>query len=145
MTTRYAFGAADAARPDTLDVASPVGRLPPEGGESRTDALAELLLVHAMGATLRGMERLAVVALARVAAGGPDLRGQTEEARARAGTAIADGPRRAMARRTARRALAGALPDETHGATRVHPLGESPAWARGRMPVATLGGWLLYH
>lgn len=43
------------------------------------------------------------------------------------------------------RALAGAEPDPTGGATRFHPHTESPDWAAGRSPSALAGGHFFYR
>lgn len=47
--------------------------------------------------------------------------------------------------RIARRALATALADPTGGATRFHPVDQTPTWSRGRLPCATIGGFVFYR
>ncbi len=46
--------------------------------------------------------------------------------------------------RIARRAVIGALPDRTKGATHYHADYVSPYWARGEAPVKTIGRHLFY-
>jgi len=48
-------------------------------------------------------------------------------------------------RRIAARALAGALPDPTEGATHYHDAAQLPRWALGRVPTAELGGLVFYR
>ena len=48
-------------------------------------------------------------------------------------------------RRVAARAIAGALPDPTDGATHYHDALELPRWALGRTPTAELGGLVFYR
>lgn len=47
--------------------------------------------------------------------------------------------------RIARRAVSGALPDPTRGATRFHALGVAPDWATGRKPSACVGSMFFYR
>ncbi len=47
--------------------------------------------------------------------------------------------------RIARRALAGALADPTHGATHYHATGIAPPWAAGREPSAVIGRHRFYN
>lgn len=42
------------------------------------------------------------------------------------------------------RALAGADPDPTHGATQFHLHTDRPEWAEGETPTALIGGYLFY-
>ncbi|MCF8495847.1 MAG: cell wall hydrolase [Alphaproteobacteria bacterium] len=51
----------------------------------------------------------------------------------------------ATAMRIARRALAGALRDPTHGATHYHARSISPYWAREETPTAILGRHVFYR
>ena len=46
--------------------------------------------------------------------------------------------------RVAKRAIAGFLPDNTHGATHYHTLSCNPAWARCAVPCAQIGHHLFY-
>jgi spore germination cell wall hydrolase CwlJ-like protein len=50
----------------------------------------------------------------------------------------------ATALRIARRAMNGALPDPTHGATHYHVAGAEPYWAKGQKPVAVIGRQVFY-
>lgn len=50
----------------------------------------------------------------------------------------------ATALRIARRAVIGALPDNTKGATHYHADYVSPYWARGEVPVKTIGHHIFY-
>lgn len=50
----------------------------------------------------------------------------------------------ATARRIARRAVYGALPDMTEGADHYHAAGISPLWAGGERPVAVIGRHIFY-
>ncbi|HZF75299.1 MAG TPA: cell wall hydrolase [Acetobacteraceae bacterium] len=60
--------------------------------------------------------------------------------------AVAEGDAQlAACTRIAARALAGALPDPTGGATHFHPEERLPRWAIGRTPCATLGGLVFYR
>ena len=47
--------------------------------------------------------------------------------------------------RVARRAVAGVLPDITHGATHYHPATAHPAWSASELPSAEVGGNLFYR
>jgi len=49
-----------------------------------------------------------------------------------------------LCRRIARRALGGGLADPTGGAVRWHDVGEMPAWAIGRVPLARIGDRLFH-
>ena len=50
-----------------------------------------------------------------------------------------------LCHRVALRALAGALPDPTGGATHMHADDSQPSWSIGRTPVAEIGGLLFYR
>ena len=50
-----------------------------------------------------------------------------------------------LCRRVALRALAGALPDPTGGATHMHADDSQPSWSIGHAPVAEIGGLLFYR
>ena len=54
-------------------------------------------------------------------------------------------PAFAACRRIAARALAGVLPDPTHGATHYHPAETLPRWAVGLVPTVELGGLVFYR
>jgi N-acetylmuramoyl-L-alanine amidase len=51
----------------------------------------------------------------------------------------------AICRRIAARAVAGALPDPTGGATHVHDAAALPGWAVGRAASAEIGGFCFYR
>ncbi|MBR0670389.1 cell wall hydrolase [Neoroseomonas soli] len=51
----------------------------------------------------------------------------------------------AICRRIAARALTGALPDPTGGATHVHDATVLPGWALGRPAAAEIGGFCFYR
>ncbi|TCZ55547.1 cell wall hydrolase [Roseicella aquatilis] len=51
----------------------------------------------------------------------------------------------AICRRVAARALAGALPDPTGGATHWHEAETLPGWALGQVPLAEIGGLVFYR
>lgn len=51
----------------------------------------------------------------------------------------------ATCQRTARRAVAGLLPDPTDGATHHHRIGIDPPWALGRCACAEIGDLLFYN
>ena len=57
----------------------------------------------------------------------------------------ADNPVFRLCQRVATRALNGALPDLTHGATHYHSKKVSPAWARRLTPVYEYGNHLFYR
>lgn len=54
-------------------------------------------------------------------------------------------PALAICRRVAARAVAGALPDPTGGATHWHAAEALPGWALGQVPVAEIGGLVFYR
>ncbi len=49
------------------------------------------------------------------------------------------------AREIAQRAVAGALPDRTRGATHYHADYVSPYWAKGQVPLITIGRHIFYR
>ena len=51
----------------------------------------------------------------------------------------------AICRRVAARAMSGALPDPTGGATHFHDAATLPGWALGRPAVAEIGGLCFYR
>jgi spore germination cell wall hydrolase CwlJ-like protein len=59
--------------------------------------------------------------------------------------AVQADPAFAVCRRIAARALAGALPDGTGGATHYHGVERLPRWAIGLVPVAERGGVVFYR
>jgi hypothetical protein len=87
---------------------------------------------------VRVLEALAAVEAARLSARPP---AGTPQADARP----ADTPAGRLCLRLARRALAGAVPAGLEGADRWHRTGADPAWARGHVPCAELGGYLFYR
>jgi spore germination cell wall hydrolase CwlJ-like protein len=56
-----------------------------------------------------------------------------------------DDPMLDACHRIAARAIAGLLPDLTHGATHYHPRSALPGWAIGRPPTVGLGGLVFYR
>ncbi len=58
---------------------------------------------------------------------------------------MAEDPTFAICRRIAARALAGALPDATRGATHYHAADALPRWAIGQVPTAEAGGLVFYR
>jgi spore germination cell wall hydrolase CwlJ-like protein len=133
------------------------------GGAS--DVLALTLWGEAAGRPVRAIEGVASVVMTRVrlAAGAG---GETHLGRGVAGVCRAPfqfacwhpgHPRhRALAElpadadlgacaRIAARAMAGALPDPTRGATHYHPEEVLPRWALGRVASASLGGLVFYR
>ncbi len=64
---------------------------------------------------------------------------------AMADPATRDDPAFAICQRIAARALAGALPDPTQGATHYHAAETLPRWAVGQVPVAEAGGLVFYR
>lgn len=129
------------------------------------EVLALTLWGEADGRPVRAMEAVAAVVMtrARLAAApdGPTHLGQGVAAVCRAPFQFAcwhpGHPRqRALAelpagadlgpcRRVAARALAGALPDPTGGATHFHPSERLPRWALGRVPAVEIGGLVFYR
>jgi hypothetical protein len=59
--------------------------------------------------------------------------------------ALLEDPGFAICRRIAARALAGALPDATQGATHYHAAERLPRWAIGLVPAAERGGLVFYR
>jgi spore germination cell wall hydrolase CwlJ-like protein len=49
-----------------------------------------------------------------------------------------------MAMRTARRALAGSIPDPSLGAAAFHRMGDMPEWARATKPLVQIGEIVFY-
>ncbi len=131
------------------------------------DILALTLWGEAEGRPVRGMEAVAAVVMTRArlaaASGGPQHLGRGVSGVCRApfqfacwhprhprhaalhAAATVENPAFAAARRIAARALAGALPDPTRGATHYHAEDRLPRWAVGQVPTATLGGLVFYQ
>lgn len=129
------------------------------------EVLALTLWGEAADRPVRAMEAVAAVVMTRVrlaaVAGGPAHLGQGVAAVCRAPFQFAcwhpGHPRqRALAElpasadlgpchRVAARALAGALPDPTGGATHYHAAENLPRWALGRVPSAEIGGLVFYR
>ncbi len=128
------------------------------------EVLALTLWGEAEGRPVRAMEAVASVVMTRVRLaarpGGPAHLGQGVAGVCRAPFQFAcwhpGHPRhRAMRElagadlgactRIAARALAGALPDPTRGATHYHPEEVLPRWALGRTPAAEVGGLVFYR
>ena len=129
------------------------------------DVLALTLWGEADGRPVRAMEAVASVVMTRVrlaaAPGGPTHLGQGVVAVCRAPFQFAcwhpgHPRRRAIAelpagvdlgacRRVAARAMAGALPDPTGGATHYHDAVRLPRWALAHVPTAECGGLVFYR
>jgi spore germination cell wall hydrolase CwlJ-like protein len=129
------------------------------------DVLALTLWGEADGRPVRAMEAVASVVMTRVrlaaAPGGPVHLGQgvvgvcrapfqfacwhPGHPRRRAIAELPDGTDLGACRRVAARALAGALPDPTGGATHYHADTLLPRWALGRVATVELGGLVFYR
>jgi spore germination cell wall hydrolase CwlJ-like protein len=129
------------------------------------DVLALTLWGEAAWRPVRAIEAVASVVMTRVrlaaAPGGPTHLGQGVVGVCRAPfqftcwhpghprhQALSESPQAAelaACRRIAARALAGALPDPTAGATHYHEAAVLPRWALGVTPTATLGGLVFYR
>lgn len=130
-----------------------------------TEILALTLWGEAGDRPVRAMEGVASVVMARVRLGprgdapAPFGRGVAGVCRApfqfacwqpghprRARLAeLKDDPALGPCRRIAIRAMAGALPDPTGGATHYHEAAALPRWALGQVPTAELGGLVFYR
>lgn len=100
------------------------------------EALAAWLYQAHRGESVRALEGLAAVAVARDGGLPRAVRPLPPEARRQ--------PAYAVARRIAARALAGSLSLPFARARRVHRLGALPAWAAGLTPLAMAGGFVFY-
>lgn len=123
------------------------------------DVFALTLWGEAGDRPVRAIEAIASVVMNRVRLGAPYGRGVAGVCRAPFQFACwhPGHPRRARlaevtaaddlgpCRRIASRALAGALPDPTQGATHYHEAERLPRWALGRVPQAELGGLVFYR
>ena len=123
---------------------------PPQISPDLVERLADTLLDLAGKQDVRVIEALAAV-LARQ---GPDDQHEAHPGLSEAGPqrrfAIEpsdpdEDSRRAICRRVARRALRGTLVDPTGGATAVHRIDASPAWARNLLPTGMFGPFLFYR
>ena len=137
-------------------------RMTPDPG---LGVLALTLWGEAAGRPVRAVEGVAAVVMRRVrlaaAPDGPRHLGQGVAGVCRApfqfpcwhpdraaglrNPAIVADPAFAMCQRIAARALAGALPDPTGGATHYHAAEALPRWAVGQVPAAELGGLVFYR
>ncbi|WP_372616871.1 cell wall hydrolase [Falsiroseomonas sp.] len=150
----------------TLDAAMPhAAGASQSRAAGATEVLALTLWGEADGRPVRAAEGVASVVMTRVrlaaAPGGPAHLGRGVVGVCRAPFQFAcwmpGHPRRnALAelppdadlgacRRIAARALAGALPDPTGGATHFHAADALPRWALGLTPTAELGGLVFYR
>jgi spore germination cell wall hydrolase CwlJ-like protein len=129
------------------------------------DVLALTLWGEAGDRRVRAMEAVASVVMTRVRLaaqpGGPAHFGQgvagvcrapfqfacwhPGHPRRRALAELPEGADLGAARRIAARALAGALPDPTNGATHYHAAEDLPRWALGQTSTAELGGLVFYR
>lgn len=120
------------------------------GFDDAVDALARAIWHHARADSVRAMEAVACCVRNRRAAAGhtaslPDLvRAEFLPPSGPARSVTSADPLFAVALRIARRALAGQIADPTLGATRLHAAADTPAWAEGLAPLATVGG-LVFH
>jgi spore germination cell wall hydrolase CwlJ-like protein len=155
-----------AASPRTAGANQPraAGANPPRAAGA-TEVLALTLWGEADGLPVRAAEAIASVVMTRVRLaaepGGPAHLGRGVVGVCRAPFQFAcwtpGHPRRqaleelapdadlGACRRIAARALAGALPDPTGGATHYHAAEALPRWALGRTPTAELGGLVFYR
>jgi len=101
------------------------------------ESLALTLRAEAGGRPLRAIEALAALAVNRA-------RLAMADAAVAQALPPAGDPVLAMCRRVAGRAVAGALPDPTAGATHWHDADALPGWAVGRVPSAEIGGLMFY-
>jgi len=134
--------------------------------EAEIDVLARTLWGEARGEPVRGIEAVAAVVVNRVRAArapsGPRWWGVDPVSVCRAPfqfscwnpndpnrakiVAVTDAdPVFAACKRIAARALAGALPDPTGGATHYHTRSVLPRWAAGCAPCAEIGSHLFYR
>jgi spore germination cell wall hydrolase CwlJ-like protein len=129
------------------------------------EVLALTLWGEAADRPVRAMEAVASVVITRVrlaaAPGGPAHLGRgvagvcrapfqfacwhPGHPRRRALAELPDGAELGACRRVAARAIAGALPDPTGGATHYHAAELLPRWALGRVPEAEIGGLVFYR
>ncbi|WP_270936690.1 cell wall hydrolase, partial [Falsiroseomonas oryzae] len=120
---------------------------------------------EAQGRPVRALEAVACVVMTRVRLaarpGGPTHFGQgvvgvcrapfqfacwlPGHPRRHAIAELPDGAELGPCRRIAARALAGALPDPTEGATHYHTDDQLPRWALGLVPTTELGGLVFYR
>ena len=129
--------------------------------EAAAEILALTLWGEAAGRPVRTIEALAALVMNRARAGVPHW-GQSVAGVCRAPfqfpcwnrnhprhAALRDVPpgdaALAICRRIAARALAGALPDPTGGATHFHDAAVLPGWALGRPAAAEIGGLCFYR
>jgi len=135
------------------------------GAPDAVDVLARTVYGEARGESVRGREAVACVVMnrvARAAAQGGWWWGSTVAEVCRRPWQFscwnADDPNRsaieradekdrefAVCLRIARRAVAGALADQTRGATHYHAHGATPPWAAGREPSAVIGRHKFYN
>jgi len=126
--------------------------------QDAADVLALTLWGEAGDRPVRAIEGVASIVMNRVRLGPPFGRGVAGVCRApfqfacwhpgharRARLTEAAGADLGACRRIAARALAGALPDPTGGATHYHDAERLPRWALGRVPNAELGGLVFYR
>lgn len=136
----------------------------PQAGEG-IDFLARTIWGEARGESVRGMEAVACVILNRAAISkrrrnywwGNDVTSvclkpfqfscwnEGDPNREKLLAVTESDPQFAICLRIAKRALGGALPDITNGATHYHAKGCSPSWAREMQPCAEVGRHLFYR
>ena len=134
--------------------------------EQAVDVLARTLWGEARGEPVRGIEAVAAVVVNRVRAarapGGPRWWGvdivsvcsapfqfscwnKNDPNRAKLQAVTEADPVFAICRRIAARAVSGALPDPTGGATHYHARDILPRWAEGKPACAEIGRHLFYR
>jgi len=143
------------------------GAVPPAVAvsEDAVDVLARTLWGEARGESVRGIEAVAAVVMNRVRRArerggwwwGGDVVSVCRKPlqfscwnpddpnRAKLLAVTPADPVFATCLRTARRAVAGLLPDPTEGATHYHRTGIHPAWAQGRCACVEIGRHLFYN
>ncbi len=127
---------APARRLVPLRQGAPAGTLGTAETVEAAPRLAGLLRRDHLGLPVATLEAIAATLANRVRRVGADAAGLPPLSEAPAA-----GPSQ---RRIAGRALADALRTPVGGATRYHPEGAEPPWARGRLSVAELGGFLFH-
>lgn len=144
----------------------PCGRVDASPPDSAAEILALTLWGEAAGRPVRAIEALAALVMNRARAAvrpaGPAHWGRGVAGVCRAPfqfpcwnrnhprhaalrEVARDDPALAICRRVAARALTGALPDPTRGATHFHDGAVLPGWALGRATAAEIGGLCFYR